>query len=315
VIQITRILCPIDFSEFSRHALDHAIAVARWYEASVTVLHVFVNVPNMDVPGVPLADPNRELLVTRMQAFAGQTPPDVPVSFVARCASDVRGEILAQAQTLMSDLIVIGSHGRSGFERLLLGSVTERVVRKSPCPVMVVPPRAADAQGTGLIRAADAQGPGLIHGGRPRILCAIDFSDASLGALEYAMSLAEEADADLTLLHSIEVPPELRQPIPVPADFNIDQCHAAAEAECLVHLRELVPPSVRTYCHVETAVREGAAYRQVLRLAAEQTTDLIVMGVHGRGAVDLLLFGSNTARVIRAATCPVLIVPSTHGKR
>jgi nucleotide-binding universal stress UspA family protein len=304
VIQITRILCPVDFSEFSRHALRHAIAVAGWYEASVTVLHVFTNVPNLDVPGVPLADPDHELLIARMQAFAGEAPPGVPVSFVARCASNVPMEILDQAKTLMSDLIVIGSHGRSGFERLLLGSVTEKVVRKSPCPVMVVPPRAADAQGAG-----------LIHGGRPRVLCAIDFSDASLGALEYAMSLAEEADADLTLLHSIEVPPELRQPIPVPADFNIDQCHAAAEAECLVRLRELVPPSVRSFCHVETAVREGAAYRQVLRLAAEQTTDLIVMGVHGRGAVDLLLFGSNTARVIRAAACPVLIVPTPHGNR
>lgn len=304
MIQITRVLCPVDFSEFSRHALRHAIAVAGWYEASVTVLHVFTNVPNMDVPGVPLADPNHELLITSMQAFAGPTPPGVPVSFVARCASDTPAEIVGQAKTLMSDLIVIGSHGRSGFERLLLGSVAEKVVRKSPCPVMVVPPRASDARGAG-----------LIHGGRPRILCALDFSDASLGALEYAISLAEEADADLTLFHSIEVPPELRQPIPVPADFNIDQCHAAAEAECLVRLRELVPPSVRTYCHVETAVREGAAYRQVLRLAAEQTTDLIVMGVHGRGAVDLLLFGSNTARVIRAAACPVLIVPTPHGNR
>ena len=301
VMQISRILCPIDFSECSRHALHHAMAIARWYEASVTVLHVFVNVPNMDVPGVPISDPNRDLLVTRMQAFAGENPPDVRVHFVVRCASDVRAEILAQAQTFMSDLIVIGSHGRSGVERLLLGSVTEKVVRKSPCPIMVVPPH-----------APDAQGQGLTHGGQPSIVCAIDFSEASLGALEYAISLAEEADATLTLLHSIEVPPELLEHIPVPDDFNVDQCHAAAEAACLQRLRELVPSSVRNYCQVTTAVREGAAYRQILRLSEEQAADLIVMGVHGRGAVDLMLFGSNTARVIRAATCPVLIVPSTH---
>jgi nucleotide-binding universal stress UspA family protein len=301
VIQINRILCPIDFSECSYRALHHAMAVARWYEASVTVLHVFTNVPNMEVPGVPLADPDHELLIKRMQAFAGVAPPPVPVNFVARCAPDVRREILAEAETLLADLIVIGSHGRSGFERLLLGSVTEKVVRKSSCPIMVVPPY-----------APDADGPGLTHGVRPRILCAIDFSDASLGALEYAISLAEETDAELTLFHSIEVPPELREPIPVPADFNIDQCHAAAEAACLQRLRALVPPPVRTYCQVKTAVSEGAAYRQLLRLSAEQPTDLIVMGVHGRGAVDLLLFGSNTARVIRAATCPVLIIPSPH---
>jgi nucleotide-binding universal stress UspA family protein len=304
VIQINRILCPIDFSECSYRALRHAMAVARWYGASVTVLHVFTNVPNMEVPGVPLADPDHELLIKRMQAFAGASPQPVPVTFVARCAPDVRREILDQAQTLPADLIVIGSHGRSGFERLLLGSVAEHVVRKSPCPIMVVPPY-----------APDADGPGLTHGVRPRILCAIDFSDASLGALEYAISLAEETDAELTLFHSIEVPPELREPIPVPADFNIEQCHAAAEAACLQRLRALVPPSVRSYCQVKTAVSEGAAYRQLLRLSAEQPTDLIVMGVHGRGAVELLLFGSNTARVIRAATCPVLIVPPHEGNR
>ena len=304
MIQINRILCPIDFSEISRRALHHAMAVARWYEASVTVLHVFTNVPNMDVPGVPLADPNRELLTGRMQVFTGETPPEVPVHFVARCASDVRAEILAHAQMLRADLIVIGSHGRSGVDRLLLGSVTEKVVRKSPSPIMVVPPH-----------VPDTDAPGLTHGVRPRILCAVDFSEASLGALEYAISLAEEADAELTLFHSIEIPPELREPLPVPADFNVDQCHAAAEAACLQRLRELVPPSARTYCQVKTAVTEGAAYRQLLRLSAEQPTDLIVMGVHGRGAVDLLLFGSNTARVIRAATCPVLIVPPPHGHR
>jgi nucleotide-binding universal stress UspA family protein len=70
----------------------------------------------------------------------------------------------------------------------------------------------------------------------------------------------------------------------------------------------MIPESVRTYCGVETVVQEGAAYRQVLLVAAEHKSDLIVMGVHGRGAVDLMVFGSNTARVIRAATCPVLVV-------
>ena len=304
MIEIRRVLCPIDFSECSRHALHHAIAVARWYDSTLTVLHVVANLPTMDVPGVPLSAVDRERVMAEMRCFTGQIPPEISISLLVREASDIRRQILAEAQALRSDLIVIGSHGRSGVERLLLGSVTEKVVRKAPCPVMVVPPRAPDAAGAG-----------LIHGGRPRILCAVDFSDASLGALEYAISLAEEADADLTLFHSIEVPPELLEHIPVPPDFNVDQCHAAARAACLQRLRELTPPSVRTYCHVDTAVAEGAAYRQILRLSAEQKTDLIVMGVHGRGAVDLLLFGSNTARVIRAATCPVLIVPRQEGKR
>jgi nucleotide-binding universal stress UspA family protein len=304
MIEIRRVLCPIDFSECSRHAVHHAIAVARWYGSSLTLLHVVANLPTMDVPGVPLTNVERDWLTAEMRCFVGPTPPEVPVSFLVRESSDVRREILVAAQALMSDLLVIGSHGRSGFERLMLGSVTEKVVRKSPCPVMVVPPR---AQG--------ATGPGLIHGGRPRILCAVDFSDASLSALEYAISLAEEADAELSLLHAIEVPPELLEHIPVPENFDVDQYHAAARAACLERLRALIPQSVPTFCDVHTVAMEGAAYRQILRLAAEEKTDLIVMGVRGRGAVDLLLFGSNTARVIRAATCPVLIVPPREGNK
>jgi nucleotide-binding universal stress UspA family protein len=298
MIEIRRILCPVDFSEFSRHAVHHAIAVAGWYQSELTVFHVFANLPGMDLPATVLTEAERDRLMADLREFVGPTPPELPVKLLVHEAADVRREILTTATALEADLLVIGSHGRSGFERLLLGSVTERVVRNAPCPVMVVPPSAPDAGGTG-----------LIHGGTPRILCAVDFSEASLGALEYALSLAEEADADLTLLHSIEVPPELREHIPVPADFNIDQVRAAAQAACLRRLRDLVPPTARTYCRIETVVREGAGYRQILKLAADEITDLIVMGVHGRGAIDLLVFGSNTARVIRSATCPVLIVP------
>lgn len=304
MIEIRNVLCPIDFSEFSRHALHHAIAVAKWYEAQLTVLHIYANLPSMDVPAVLLTDVERDRLGKEMRSFVGETPPGLSVNLSVREASDVRLAILAEAEEQASDLLVIGSHGRSGFERLLLGSVTEKVVRRARCPVMVVPPR-----------AAEAEGPGLIQATRPAILCAVDFSDASLAALEFAISLAEEADADLTVLHTIEMPPELREHIPVPADFNVDQCHAAAEAACLERLRKLIPDSARSYCHIETAVSEGAAYRQILRAASERATDLIVMGVHGRGVVDLLLFGSNTARVIRSATCPVLIVPKPMNER
>lgn len=105
----------------------------------------------------------------------------------------------------------------------------------------------------------------------------------------------------------IEIPPELRENRLTP-DFDSDSIHAAAAAAARRRLRDLVPDLARTYCTIETAVAEGRAYRQVLRRAAEAKADLIVTGVHGRGALDLLLFGSNTHHVIRAAMCPVLIV-------
>jgi nucleotide-binding universal stress UspA family protein len=135
----------------------------------------------------------------------------------------------------------------------------------------------------------------------------VDFSDASLGALPYATSLARESAAELVLLHVIEVPPEVHE-FPLSALAGVESVRAAAEKDCLQRLRELVAREARHGWTVETSVREGIPYREILKVASENKTDLVVMGVQGRGAVDLIIFGSNTARVSRAATCPVLIV-------
>ena len=193
-----------------------------------------------------------------------------------------------------ADLLVIGSHGRSGFERLLLGSVTEKLLRKASCPTMVVPRLAPDPAPDEPVEFR-------------RILCPLDLSDASLRALDYATSLARESAAELLLLHVIEVPPEVHQFL-LSAVAGVESVRAAVEADCLQRLRELVPREARHGWTVETSVREGTAYREILRVASENKTDLIVMGVQGRGAIDLMMFGSNTVRVSRAATCPVLIV-------
>jgi nucleotide-binding universal stress UspA family protein len=295
MVHISRILCPIDFSEFSRHALDHAAAVARWYEARLTVLYVFSAFSAMDMPLATMDEKERQRIIAELRSFTDHVSSDVPLELRVEEADDIHREIIAQAQALHADLLVIGSHGRSGFEKLLLGSVTEKVIRKTPCPTMVVPRLAPD---TPVNRPVHFR----------RILCSVDFSDGSLRALEYAVTLAEESDAQLTMLHVIEVPPELKEN-PLGEGFDVDRVRAEAEARSLQHLRELIPQDARMYSTVGTEVREGAAYWEILKVAAERTVDLIVMGVQGRGALDLLLFGSNTARVSRTARCPVLIVP------
>ena len=302
MIQITNILCPVDFSEFSRHALDHAAAIAGWYEARITVLHVFRNRPAMDLPPMVLDERERECLVRRLSEFTAPLPRDLSIELRIREAADVHREILAQAESLGADLVVIGSHGRSGIDRVLLGSVTEKIIRKVRCPVLVVPRRAPDTPPDRPVRFGS-------------ILCPVDFSEGSVRALQFAISMAEEADARITVLHVIEVPPEL-QKAPLSTDFDVDRLRAAAEAFSLRRLRELIPDDLRTYSTVQTGVREGAAYREIPKEAAERAADLIVMGVQGRGAIDLFVFGSNTARVTRAAACPVLIVPemSARGK-
>ena len=295
MIQIANVLCPVDFSEFSRHALDHAAAIAGWYEARLTVLHVFQNRPAMDLPPMVLDDRERECLVRRLREVTAPLPRDIPLELRVREASDIHREILAQADSVRADLLVMGSHGRSGVDRLLLGSVTEKIIRRIRRPVMVVPARAPDVPPDAPVHFA-------------RILCPVDFSHGSMRALEYAINVAQEADARLTVLHVIEVPPEL-QTNQLSADLDVARLRAVAEAASLRRLRELIPADADGYCAIESAVREGAAYREILKEALERATDLIVMGVQGRGAIDLLIFGSNTARVVRNSDCPVLIVP------
>jgi nucleotide-binding universal stress UspA family protein len=301
MIEIDRILAPIDFSEVSTPAFVYAAALARWYRARVTALHVFVNRPPVNiVPSphpsgfAPIAlDAVTDDIVRHLDGVIEQAgASDVAVDRMVRDAPDAPEEILAQAALLPADLLVIGTHGRGGFDHLVLGSVAEKVLRKAQCPVLIVPKQAHQAP-----RNAPVQ--------FRRILCAVDFSEASIASLEYAMSLAEEADARLTLLHAIEVPHGIREE---PWNLDVDAIRAGLETEGTRRLEALVPEAVRTFCTVETVVTEGKASREILRLAKARESDVIVMGVHGRGALDLVIFGSNTHAVIRHADCPVLTV-------
>lgn len=304
MISVSRIVCPIDFSDGSRRALEYAAAMAKWYGSQVTALHVFPNIPVAEVVTefavagqvISLRDIDAEALRTELRCFVAQAAGDVPVASVLAESIDVRDEVLARAVALKAELIVLGTHGRHGFDRLLLGSVAEKVLRKASCPVMVVPPHARPA--------ARERIP------FKQILCPTDFSEGSARALMFALHLAQEADARITLLYVIEMPPELAAPA-VSRDrrpVDVAAVRAAAEADALQRLRALVPPTVGTYCTIATRVEEGKAYRQILRVAAAEQPDVIVMGVQGRGAVDLALFGSTTHGVVLGADCPVLTV-------
>ena len=208
----------------------------------ITALHVCPRWPPVDIiPPIArrltrsedLDEEERAELTRSMFEFVAQSPglEPVPVDVQIEVAPDVFREVLAQAEALRTDLIVMGSHGRSGFERLMLGSVSEKVLRKAACPVMIAPPRISDA----------ALSP-VVH--FKHILCPVDFSSGSLAALAYALSIAAEADAHLTLVHVLEVPPELLVP-PSREGINVDEVRAAAEAESLRRVRDLIPESVR----------------------------------------------------------------------
>ena len=295
MIELKRILCPIDFSEYSDHALRFAMKMASWYDARLDVLHVMPLMPPSSVSG--LGGAARQLALKNLNAAVERwREPGVDVATELMESADTSQKIIARAEALDADLIVTGSHGRKGVQRALFGSVVEPLLHQCRRPMLVIP---AGLDQRRLDRPVSFA----------RILCGIDFSDASLAASAYAMSIAEEADATLTLLHVIEVPPELVNPPQAP-DFNIERVHAEADAERLLRLRALVPEHARDYCTVQTAVLEGSASRQLLREAAQQDAELIVLGVHGRGKIDLAVFGSNAKDAITYAHCPVLLVPA-----
>ena len=293
MIAINRILCPVDFSQYSRHALEHAVAIARWYEAPLTVLHVIAPV----VP--PVADPYSVLYPpivftpADLEQFRAATDQWVGAHDGVATTTVVRegsaaGEIVRLANEMPADFVVIGTHGRSGFEHLMLGSVTNRVLRKANCPVLTVPPHN--------VSPAPAAG-GLFK----RILCAVDFSPASMKAMAYAASLAEEADAELLTLHVLEQ--HVFEPTAMPGELMAWQANARTAA--LQRQRESIPVDVNTYAGVEHLVLSGKPYREILQVAGERHTQLIVMGVHG-GAIGAIAFGSTTDHVLREARCPVL---------
>jgi nucleotide-binding universal stress UspA family protein len=304
-MHVGRILCPIDFSDFSRRALDHAAAIAKWYESTITLLHVHAIAPLAAYaptsglrPYAGLSPDEREALLASMKSFALiESGTAVPIEFEL-VEGHAATAILAVAKDLPADLLVMGTHGRSGFERLVLGSVAEKVLRKSECPVLSVPARAPDA----------VPAPSALY---QEIVCAIDFSDCSLQALDYAISLARESDAHLTVVHVIELPPD------VPRDTHetvlagprsLREYVALAEEDGRARLMEAVPDSVRTSCSVDTMQATGKPYREILRVSEAQHADLLVIGIHGRGPMDRLLFGSTAQHLVRQASCPVLTV-------
>jgi len=302
MIEIRRVLCPIDFSDFSRRALDHAVAIAKWYKSTITVMHVRpILAPAAYAPGssalssTALTPKERDDLLASMKRFAeAEAGSTVPIEFELY-EGNTAGAILAKADEMHCDMLVMGTHGRSGFEHLVLGSVTEKVLRRAGCPVLSVPRLAADA----------VPAPPVLF---RRIVCAIDFSECSMHALDYALSLAQEANAQLLVVHVIEVPPDLPPDVHetiLGGPHSLREYIAAAEEDRRGRLQDAIPEHMRMRGAVETVLATGKAYREILHVAAEREGDLIVIGTHS-GVAHRLFFGSTAQHVVRQASVPVL---------
>jgi nucleotide-binding universal stress UspA family protein len=300
MIEIRRILCPTDLSDVAPRAFDHALALARFHQAEVEL--AYVSEPLLPGPVAPASYPPwavldpavRGRLRSALESLAAPAREvGVPVSFGVY-EGRVVAEILDRARAWPADMLVMGTHGRGGFERWVLGSVTEKVLRKAPCPVMTVPPPAAGLHPSGAVLFRS-------------IVCPVDFSDASLAALRHALKLAEESGAEITLLHVLEWLVE-DEPGARIAGFDVPEFRRYLEKDARERLRGVVPEEARDWCRPREEVVGGRPWREILRVAEERQADLVVMGVRGRNPVDIALFGSTTQHVVRGARCPVLVV-------
>jgi nucleotide-binding universal stress UspA family protein len=291
--RIERILCPVDFSEASVKAYRHANSIASHYGAKLIVQYVIELSEHFSAcyaPTAPLFEETRETFIAnglrdlhQFVDISGCNPPEC----IAQSAMAAPDAILSLAQERAISLIVLGTHGRRGFDRAMLGSVTERVLRHATCPVLAVRYAATDSAAQG---PADA--PVLVR----RILCCVDFSAHSRRALKYALSAADAYDAEVTVLHVLDN---------IPESADVGKETAAA----MENLEKLFPATAPRSPKTHLEVRLGKAYQEILKFAAAMQSDLIVTGVRGRNSLDIAVFGSTTYRVIQLGAGSVLTVP------
>jgi nucleotide-binding universal stress UspA family protein len=281
MIDIKRILCPTDLSPYSGNAVRYALALSRAYGAELILLHC-----------TDEADADEELGLLESSLLQHLNPSDLIGSrwrTVVAPADHVDDEIMRQAQVERVDLIVMRSRRRP-HRAALLGSTAESVCRSAPCPVLVMHSDEREFVNDNL--RVDLK----------RVLVAYDFSDYSELALKYGLSLAQEHQAELHLLHVLPPRSTNAPEIAWYPSKGESAYHMAAR-----RLQRAVPAEVHLWCDVKTAVTEGNAYREILNYAEKNEIDLISVGAHGAGFGMRALFGSNVDRVLRQAPCPVLV--------
>jgi nucleotide-binding universal stress UspA family protein len=299
MLSIDHILFPTDFSDGARHAFPQAAVLADWHDATLHILNVTGRhrhdykaakeqfpVPNhilsqwlgrsSHTASGPTDGPDLSTLSIVQEQIESATPADTIVAYAAD--HDI-------------DLVVMGTHGRRGVDRMLFGSVTEEVVRTVPCPTLTV--RAdADAAPDRALR---------------RLLVPIDFSDASGVAIDHAKEMALTYNAEIDLLHVVNEPT-------FPAAYGDDLPPFPTQ-----EVVERVEAQLSTMAHndigsahVQVAVRTGPPAKGILDHIDETDCDLVVIASHGRTGLDRMLLGSVTERVLRQSSTPVFVVKATQ---
>lgn len=284
-----RILCPIDFSPGSDCAMASAIRIANEHGAELVLFHAWYLPPNALASELGASPSVAQQLADDAEEGLAAALTEAKRLGAVRVSTRLGDGLpwlqiveAAQAEPRV-DLIVIGSHGRTGLARVLLGSVAEMVVRHASCPVLTV-------RGEGEPRP-------FIHA-----LCPIDFSAQSREAVELAIAMVQRGGAGITLLHVAELPVSWGELRPWDAYRDLDTRGAALLEGWAKEIRAKVDMPVRLQ------VRVGNAGGQILAaLDADPSFDLVVMGSHGRTGLKRVALGSVAEKTVRHAACPVLV--------
>ncbi len=293
-ISIKNILFLTDFSEPSEVALPFATSIARGYGARVYALHVFTPDPNVCGAPAKLAIAAIETGEQTAKARIDSQLTGLEHETIVDWSIDLWDAVQKTIREKHIDLIVMGTHGRTGADKFFMGSVAEEIFRRSPVPVLTIGPDVRSSVHTG----------GRFH----RVLFPTDFTDASLAAAPYAISLAQENNARLVLLHVLRTP-ELRNVNS--RNENDRRRFELSVAEAIHQLYETVPKDADLHFPPESLVEYGDPADRILALAKDRSSDLIVLGVRdatGRIGAATHLARATAHKVVAHALCPVLTV-------
>jgi len=296
-IRIKSILVPTDFSRHSLETLGLASALAKQFGADLHFVHVYEpDLPMTTVMAMPLSLPPVRV-TPGIRRHLREVAKKIGIELNPRFTHAVRGrpfaEICRLAREQQIDLIVVATRGNTGLKHLLLGSTAERIVRYSPCPVLVLHPR----------QKKEKRGLNF-----ERILVPLDFSECARKGFEYAKGLAHRFGSRLILLNSVSVQYYVTSDEYARYDFPLLMEQAATAARR--QMREFMKTTEWDGIKVQPLLQIGHAGQQICARAVEQRADLIVTSTHGRTGFKHVLLGSTAEYVVRHASCPVLVVPS-----
>jgi nucleotide-binding universal stress UspA family protein len=275
-----KILCAVDLSEASRAVLGWARLFAESFGADIEVVHAdWADLPRYFTPAQAGAlageeQQRRAALESELARMARET-----LGTRARFTTKVlEGHpvpaLEAYVATARPDLIVMGSHGRSGVSRLRLGSVAENIARQAACPTLIVK-----------VLEQGATSPKV-----ERLLCPVSFTELARQCLDVSSAVAAQFKAKVVAIHAVEE-------------------SAGDAAKTRARLCEFVPGEVRRRCELVEVVREGSAAEQIVLKAREHATDLIVIGAEHQPFLEFTTLGTTTERVMRHSPCSVLVIP------